>query len=129
MAVNVLRHNVHTQSSLNLLVVCLTTLSIDTLLYSDSSFIIVRLLEATWKEAIWNYFVALSRYLAGRNEKKSRTVPGCPLFWSICRYGAGIHGTKLRLGIPRVITGVHSPTNHFPNMHFNNILPPTPNPF
>jgi hypothetical protein len=39
--------------------------------------LIIKLLEVTWKEAIWNYFVALSRYLAGRNEKKSRTVPGC----------------------------------------------------
>jgi len=92
-----LRHSVHIQSSLNLLVVCLTTLSIARLLYSDSSVMIIRLLEATWKEAIWNYFVALTRYLAGRNEKKSRIEPGYPLFWPICKFGGGIHGEKPRL--------------------------------
>lgn len=68
-----LRHNVHIQCSLNLLVVCLTTLSIATLLYSDTSVMIIMLLETTWTEAIWNYSVALSRYLAGRNEEKIET--------------------------------------------------------
>ena len=92
-----LRHIVHTQCSLNLLVVCLTTLSIATLLYSDFSVMIIRLLETTWTEAIWNYFVALSRYLAGRKEKKSKTEPGYPLLWPICKYGAGMHVAKPRL--------------------------------
>ena len=92
-----LRHNVHIQCLLNLLVVCLRTLPIATLLYSESSVMIIRLLETTLKEAIWNYFVALVGYLVGRNEKKLRTESGYQLFWPICQYGAGIHGAKPRL--------------------------------
>jgi hypothetical protein len=91
------RHNVHIQCSLNLLAVCLTTLSIVTLLYNDSSVMIISVLETTRKEAIWNNFVPLSSYLAGRNEKKSRTEPGYPLFRPISKHGVGIHGAKRRL--------------------------------